>query len=106
MALELVFGAKFNRVLHLSSSLTRWSGSRGQVCQEKGRKRQKLKLYLLFLGSIATQLNMPLFTEGASGGRYLGCHLRSFVRDLRRRRLYAHIPLFGRHLLVAALWLG
>ena len=42
MALDLVSGANFRCVLYHCSSLTRWSGSRGQDWPENNRKIQNL----------------------------------------------------------------
>ena len=55
MTLKLVSGANFRSVLHHFSSLTHWSGSRGQVRPETDRKRPKLRLWFLFLGLIASE---------------------------------------------------
>ena len=55
MTLQLVPGANLWCVLHHFSSLTRWSGSRGQVWP-KVTEKTKLKFKFLFLGMIATKI--------------------------------------------------
>ena len=63
MALELVYGANFRRVLHHFSSLTRLKGSWGQLWPKTGPKQQntKTKIIIFPRGLTATKFDRAKF---------------------------------------------